>query len=133
MIIEDITIDKIINQLFQRDHLQRRKDPTSNYEGRKGSIIKRGDNVDSKPSVGDKEVLLKKEVIRRPHLLLEARVKLQKPGGSSGSDVKPKSSIKTPPRNTSPPKTRVGGSGKLRREDSERPKSGICFSVFFGN
>ena len=28
---------------------------------RKGSIIKRGDNVDSKPSVGDKEVLLKRK------------------------------------------------------------------------
>ena len=38
----------------------KKKNPTSNYEGRKGSIIKRGDNVDSKPSVGDKGSITEK-------------------------------------------------------------------------
>ena len=61
----------------ERPPTKKKRKPHLNYEGRKGSIIKRGDNVDSKPSVGDKGSITEKEVIRRPHLLLEARVKLQ--------------------------------------------------------
>ena len=79
MIIEDITIDKIINQLFgETTYKEEKKTPPPITKEGKGSIIKRGDNVDSKPSVGDKGSITEKEVIRRPHLLLEARVKLQK-------------------------------------------------------
>ena len=116
VITEDIMTDKIINQLFQKDHLQKEKKtpPPITKEG-KGSIIKRGDNVDSKPSVGDKGSITEKGSNTTPPPSTGSKGKLRKHRGSSGSDVKPKSSIKTPPRNTSPPKTRVGGSGKITK------------------
>ena len=69
VIIADIMTDKIINQLFQRDRLRKKKS-LQLREGRKGSIIKRGDNVDSKSSVGDTG--LRKEAARL-RLLLEAK------------------------------------------------------------
>ncbi|MBC6971326.1 DUF4247 domain-containing protein [Bacillus sp. Xin] len=81
----------------------------------KGSIIKRSDKIEPKPSVGDQGSIIEKGTKTVPPST-EKKGKITKsPGGSSGSDVKPKSSIKSPPRNTSPPKTRVGGSGKITK------------------
>ncbi|AHA08044.1 MULTISPECIES: DUF4247 domain-containing protein [Bacillus] len=94
---------------------EKKTPPPITKEG-KGSIIKRGDNVDSKSSVGDKGSITEKGNNTTPPPSTGSKGKITKtPGGSSGSDVKPKSSIKTPPRNTSPPKTRVGGSGKITK------------------
>lgn len=56
---------------------EKKTPPPITKEG-KGSIIKRGDNVDSKPSVGDKGSITEKGSNTTPHPLLEARVKLQK-------------------------------------------------------
>ena len=75
VIIADIMTDKIINQLFQRDRLRKKKkNPASITKEGKGSIIKRGDNVDSKSSVGDTGSITKKEAARL-RLLLEAKGK----------------------------------------------------------
>ena len=61
--------------VIQRDRLRKKKrnPPPITKEG-KGSIIKRGDNVDSKSSVGDTGSITKKEVARL-RLLLEAKGK----------------------------------------------------------
>ncbi len=134
VIIADIMTDKIINQLFQRDRLRKKKKktpPPITKEG-KGSIIKRGDNVDSKSSVGDTGSITKKGSSTPPPSTGSKGKITKTPGGSSGSDVKPKSSIKTPPRNTSPPKNE----GRWFRKDYEekiveRPKSEICFFGLF--
>ncbi|MEX0414934.1 DUF4247 domain-containing protein [Bacillus sp. C30] len=94
---------------------EKKTPPPITKEG-KGSIIKRGDNVDPKSSVGDKGSITEKGSKTTPPPSTGSKGKITKnPGGSSGSDVKPKSSIKTPPKNTSPPKTRVGGSGKIMK------------------
>ncbi|MFD3216015.1 DUF4247 domain-containing protein [Bacillus cereus] len=93
---------------------EKKTPPPITKEG-KGSIIKRGDNVDSKSSVGDTGSITKKGSSTPPPSTGSKGKITKTPGGSSGSDVKPKSSIKTPPRNTSPPKTRVGGSGKITK------------------
>ncbi|MDF4756006.1 DUF4247 domain-containing protein, partial [Vibrio parahaemolyticus] len=93
---------------------EKKTPPPITKEG-KASIIKRGDNVDSKSSVGDTGSITKKGSNTPPPSTGSKGKITKNPGGSSGSDVKPKSSIKTPPRNTSPPKTRVGGSGKITK------------------
>ena len=66
---------QIINQLFQRDRLRKKKrKPRLITKEGKGSIIKRGDNVDLKSSVGDTGSITKKEAARL-RLLLEAKGK----------------------------------------------------------
>ena len=68
----------ILNDIFGS-----RKSSYGDYRGyndrqnHKPVFIKRGDNVDSKPSVGDKGSITEKGSNTTPHLLLEARVKLQ--------------------------------------------------------
>ncbi|KEK23065.1 DUF4247 domain-containing protein [Bacillus gaemokensis] len=94
---------------------EEKKTPPPITKQGKGSIIKRSDKVDPKTSVGDKGSITEKGTKTVPPST-EKKGKITKsPGNSSGSDVKPKSSIKSPPRNTSPPKTRVGGSGKITK------------------
>ncbi|EOW9528177.1 DUF4247 domain-containing protein [Bacillus cytotoxicus] len=92
---------------------EKKTPPPITKEG-KGSIIKRSDKIDSKPSVGDQGSITKKESKKVPPSTGKKGTITKSPGGNS-SDVKPKSSIKTPPKNTSPPKTRVGGAGKITK------------------
>ncbi|MBY0599074.1 DUF4247 domain-containing protein [Bacillus bingmayongensis] len=84
---------------------EEKKTPPPITKQGKGSIIKRSDKG-SITEKGSKTV--------PPSTEKKGKI-TKSPGGSSGSDVKPKSSIKSPPRNTSPPKTRVGGSGKITK------------------
>ena len=94
---------------------EEKKTPPPITKQGKGSIIKRSDKIDPKTSVGDKGNITEKGSNTVPPST-EKKGKITKsPGGPSGSDVKPKSSIKSPPKNTSPPKTRVGGSGKITK------------------
>ncbi len=72
---------------------EKKTPPPITKEG-KGSIIKRGDNVDSKSSVGDTGSITKKGSSTPPPSTGSKGKITKTPGGSSGSDVKPKSSIK---------------------------------------
>ncbi|CAI8747305.1 hypothetical protein BHU24_00405 [Bacillus pseudomycoides] len=94
---------------------EEKKTPPPITKQGKGSIIKRSDKVAPKTSVGDKGSITEKETKTVPPSTENKGKIIKSPGGSSGSDVKPKSSIKSPPKNTSPPKTRVGGSGKITK------------------
>ncbi len=116
VIIADIMIDKIISQLSRKDRLQKRKRKHHRLlqKREKGRLLKRSDKIDSKPSVGDQGSITKKENKKVPPSTGKKGTITKSPGGNS-SDVKPKSSIKTPPKNTSPPKTRVGGAGKITK------------------
>ncbi|MGG2093562.1 DUF4247 domain-containing protein [Bacillus sp. S13(2024)] len=81
-----------------------------------GSIIKRSDKVNnSGTSVGSEDGVTKKGNQTVPPSEQNKGKIIKSPDNPSGSDVKPKSSITTPPKNTSPPKTRVGGSGKITK------------------
>ncbi|MFD0772207.1 DUF4247 domain-containing protein [Bacillus sp. CGMCC 1.60114] len=81
-----------------------------------GSIIKRSDKVNnSGTSVGSEDGVTKKGNQTVPPSEQNKGKIIKSPDKPSGSDVKPKSSITTPPKNTSPPKTRVGGSGKITK------------------
>ena len=83
-------------------------------EERKSVIMTDESDVSIIDGVGDTGSITKKEATRL-RLLLEAKGKLRKIQVVQADQMKPKSSIKTPPRNTSPPKTRVGGSGKITK------------------
>ena len=64
---------------------RRKENPTSITKEGKGSIIKRGDNVDSKPSVGDKGSITEKGSNTTPPPSTGSKGKITKtPGGSSG-------------------------------------------------
>ena len=92
-----------------------KENPTSNYEGRERIlIIKRGDNVDPKSSVGDKGSITEKEVKRRHRLLPEAKENHEKSRWLEPT-VKPKSSIKTPPKNSRSRKQGLAVQGKLSK------------------
>ncbi|WP_459503544.1 DUF4247 domain-containing protein [Bacillus sp. C1] len=94
---------------------EEKKTPPPITKQGKGSIIKRSDKVDPKTSVGDTGSITEKGSKTVPPST-ENKGKITKsPSSSGGSDVKPKSSIKSPPKNTSPPKTRVGGAGKITK------------------
>ncbi|MDM5190475.1 DUF4247 domain-containing protein [Bacillus sp. DX4.1] len=95
---------------------EEKKTPPPITKQGKGSIIKRSDKIqEPKTSVGDKGSITEKGSKTVPPSTENKGKIIKSPGNSGGSDVKPKSSIKSPPRNTSPPKTRVGGSGKITK------------------
>lgn len=80
-----------------------------------GSIIKRSDNAGSSSStVGSKDSVIKKESQTAPSDENKGKI-IKSPNSSDGSDVKPKSSSISPPKNNSPPKTKVGGSGRITK------------------
>ena len=69
---------------------EKKTPPPITKEG-KGSIIKRGDNVDSKPSVGDKGSITEKGSNTTPPPSTGSKGKITKtPGGSSGSGCEAK-------------------------------------------
>ncbi|MEI4803252.1 DUF4247 domain-containing protein [Bacillus sp. NPDC077411] len=94
---------------------EEKKTPPPITKQGKGSIIKRSDKVEQKPSVGDTGSITEKGTQTVPPSTENKGKIIKSPGGSSESDVQPKSSIKSPPKNTSPPKTKVGGSGKVTK------------------
>ncbi|MFJ8528236.1 DUF4247 domain-containing protein [Bacillus sp. NPDC094106] len=94
---------------------EEKKTPPPITKQGKGSIIKRSDKVDPNTSVGDTGKITEKGSKPVSPSTEDKGKIIKSPGGSSGSDVQPKSSIKTPPKNTSPPKTSVGGSGKVTK------------------
>jgi hypothetical protein len=81
-----------------------------------GSIIKRSDKVPS-TSVGSEDDVTKKESGTAPPKGSTGKI-IKSPDTSAktgGTNVKPKSSSIFPPKKTSPPKTRVGGYGKITK------------------
>ncbi|MDC2865166.1 MULTISPECIES: DUF4247 domain-containing protein [unclassified Bacillus (in: firmicutes)] len=94
---------------------EEKKTPPPITKQGKGSIIKRSDKVEQKPSVGDSGNITEKGTQSVPPSTENKGKIIKSPGGSSESDVKPKSSTTGPPKNTSPPKTKVGGSGKVTK------------------
>ncbi|QEL82895.1 DUF4247 domain-containing protein (plasmid) [Bacillus sp. JAS24-2] len=81
----------------------------------KASIIKRRDKIEPKKSIGDKGSIMVKgsdAILSSPEKKGTITKSLD---DSIGSDVKPKSSFKSPPRNTSPPQTRIGGLGGITK------------------
>lgn len=105
------------NTDYRPPTVQEKKSPPPITKDGTGSIIKRSDNP-TDGSVGSGGSITKKEPAVPPSTGSSGKI-IKSPDSGSGSynsDPQPKSgSSFSPPKNNSPPKTRVGGSGSITK------------------